>query len=447
MCALGGRHQWMHTVDGIVRSDENRKDPVPYISCGRHDTISLRIRSHRRPHPHSSLHELEAQSSARVCMHRDTVCTSSLTVTVQTPDDRKIFYKTVHGCSDMFVVPALLADCHWPRPSPQSCASTTPRLCRACSEHESIGSASSISQHQVWRAAIVHTPKTGGMSIGRALAALGIAACNVQTAGVPLCPCLCSSCFERARAVLAECTASMIARRVAIPASPPRAKGSHWLWIAIVRSPQAWFYSAAAQWCRATRAGRRSARCRANTTAEDLMQAGWFTNPLAWLSPRSSRSSVLALPGGRARSILATEGRQGLMKSPHFDFDLDYFQRSNAQHTHLATLLRQEHYLICTLERIASVANAIGRVLLNHSTVPVDHTHRGHPDRIARWRATVRWDEVRRHYALDEALYERIRRAGGCVGRTLSTWLRDVVDGASAPVRWRQSPAVQLSSV
>lgn len=272
--------------------------------------------------------------------------------------------------------------------------------------------------------AIVHTPKNGGTSLGKALAAEKIAACNVQTAGIPLCPCLCKECLDRSLAVIAECSSSLLELRL-----PP----ARWLFVAIVRQPRDWFFSAAAQWCRSTNAGRASARCRSrNTTASDLINAGWWTNAMAWIMPGVDRR---AIPEA-ARAILDSGGRRALVTSKAFDFSLRYFEGPNEQSGYLGRFFKQSHYLICTLERIGSAADAVGRLLTNRSSLSVGHAHRTRRERTSSWNATVRWEELERFYDQDAALYRKVSRAGGCLARSSSAQLRDVLSQAAAPVQF-----------
>lgn len=308
-------------------------------------------------------------------------------------------------------LPPLASDCHWPRvSSKRACTASTPRLCKACKSHPSIETSS-------WRVAYVHIPKTGGMSIGKALAAARAPACNVQTAGVPLCPCLCSPCFERSLAVAAECPSTTVAPRIENTAKEfPRNK---WLWVAIVRTPRDWFFSAMSQWCRSTKAGRSSPRCRGNTTAADLVRAGWFNNPT---------TRFLRMERSKRRELLASDA---------LDLSLRYFEAPNEQTAYLGkAFFRQQHYLVCSLWRITSVGRTLGAVL--NSTLVVHHAHRTHSEPlIERWRESVRWDELRsRFYASDDTLYKRVAGAGGCLARTSSSWLRRTIDVAAAPVTW-----------
>jgi hypothetical protein len=248
--------------------------------------------------------------------------------------------------------------------------------------------------------------------VGRALAAAEIAACNVQTAGIPLCPCLCQSCFERSRAIVAECSSAAIAHHTASN------EANRWLWVTVVRAPRDWFFSAAAQWCRSTAAGRKSPRCQPNTTAGDLVRAGWFTNSFARLLK------------------MAKSERRAAMASNAFDVDLRYFQGPNEQRGYLGSaFFKQEHFLLCSLERIETIGEVVGRLLPNASSLRVGHSHRTRWERLTSWRGTVEWDELRRFYEHDEELYRRVSRLG-CLAKTSSSSLRSLLNAAAAPLAW-----------
>ena len=301
----------------------------------------------------------------------------------------------------VFTLP-LASDCQWP---PRSSCSSTPRLCQACERKPN------VTKDHGWRIAVLHTPKTGGTSIGHALAASGVTACNVQTAGIPLCPCLCQPCFERSVAVIAECSAATIAQRT-------RSTG-RWLWVATIRSPREWFYSAAAQWCTTTTAGRASARCHANTTAADLVAAGWWTNTVTWLL-NANRST-----------------RQGALAAKSVDFSLRYFEGNDEQSGYLGSIFSRSHFLVCTTERMASIGAILGSVLLNDSaSMHISHTHRTRWAGLPDWAAAVQWEDIRRFYGQDEGIYSRVTRAGGCIARTSSSWLKRVLNVSASPLGW-----------
>ena len=153
------------------------------------------------------------------------------------------------------------------------------------------------------------------------------------------------------------------------------------------------------------------------------MSAGWFTNALGTLFK------------------LEKSARRDALASRAYDFGLRYFEGANEQTGYLGAgpkgLFSQEHYLVCSLERIAVVGDVIGHLLLNRS-LSVGVTHQTRWERAAnwgRWRATVQWSGLARYYDQDEALYQRVSRAG-CLAHTSSAWLRRALEGVAAPIVW-----------
>jgi hypothetical protein len=288
----------------------------------------------------------------------------------------------------------------------------------------------------VWRVGYVHISKAGGTSVLRALDNAGSAACNVMTAGVPsICPCVGahaqSDCLRRVAVVAGE-RPFVELKRMVKPAS-----AVNWLWAATVREPRSWFYSAVAQWCTATNAGRSSKRCRRGTTAADLLAASWFAP-----SPRPARSS----------------------NHTEVDYFLPYFWTDNFQTHWLGSVFLEEHWLVCSLERLNTTIAAIDAVLRSaeiaaeiaaegtpdqperqqkherKASQPLKYTHSHRtPDRwrqATRIEETVRWEELRRFALLDEGLYMRVTASGGCIAHTSSAWLRALLNLTIAPALW-----------
>ena len=122
------------------------------------------------------------------------------------------------------------------------------------------------------------------------------------------------------------------------------------------------------------------------------------------------------------------------MLNRSLDFSLRYFEGPNEQTGYLGEFFKQRHFLICSLERIASVGRAMGD-LLSGRPLRINHVHRTrHEPAFASWRASVRWSEVRRFYDKDEELYDKVTQAGGCLARTSNARLRRALDETAAPL-------------
>lgn len=265
-----------------------------------------------------------------------------------------------------------------------------------------------------WRVAYVHIPKTGGTSIGRALARAGVAACVVMTSSTGLQGC--GSTFT-SRLMRMQQTRVIIAERPYVDVQRYVQPTGHnkWLFVAVVREPRSWFYSAVAQWCLGTGVGRRSLRCQEGTTVHDLLRAGWFKP----LQPRRLH---------RPRND----------SDPSRDGYLPYFALANEQSNHLGAIWHEPNFLICSIERISSIASALGEVLEGNQHLLArrhDHQLTVRWSRSAAYQRSVEWDELRRYYLLDAGLHSYVNRSG-CVAHSVDPVLRQRLETAIAPVKW-----------
>ena len=132
--------------------------------------------------------------------------------------------------------------------------------------------------------AYVHVPKAGGDAVLETLAAANVSTCDAKSArGDVITGCDClepanATCAAEARAVMGEMSFEMV-HDLIVPASwPPECT----VWVAAVREPSSWFYSAAREWCRAwcpdsEQPCEDRIECSANdATLADLEAARWF---------------------------------------------------------------------------------------------------------------------------------------------------------------------------
>ena len=194
-------------------------------------------------------------------------------------------------------------------------------------------------------------------------------------------------------------------------------RAHRWLWAAIVREPRSWFFSALTQWCTGTGAGKKSQRCQPGTTASDLLRAGWWAP---------------------------------LPRRPHNDSDLSrdgflpYFDRANMQSRWLEALWQEEHWVVCSLQRLNSSLAAISSVIASErvASPPGQALQLRHSNTRSEWaprrsalERSIQWDELRRYALLDEALYEKVS-AAGCLAHTRNAWLRARLEPVLAPALW-----------
>lgn len=276
-----------------------------------------------------------------------------------------------------------------------------------------------------WRVAYLHIPKCGGTSVLHALSGADVAACNVVTGGSQLCPCVAErsipersvGCLRRVSVIVGEQPFFRMKRIV-------KTQLRHqWLWMATVREPRGWFFSALAQWCTHTRDGSRSPRCRPGTTAAQLLRAGWY-------SPDGSRR------------------QWGLAHRNMTDPPISYFSGANLQSEWLGNIFLEQNWVICSLDRLNSSVAAISRLLGSNLRDDANHAHARRPllqtlhrHGLKQWRPrsaleeSVDWGELRQFHLLDEGLYHQVHGAG-CLAHTSSPWLRGQLEAFIAPAVW-----------
>ena len=161
-----------------------------------------------------------------------------------------------------------------------------------------------------WHVAYVHLPKTGGSSIGAALAAGGAAACAHKTHNLKelgMCDCAHRDCLQKSQAAVVERPYSTL--RTIVRASS-RWQG-HTVYVATIRSPRAWFYSAVGHWCVGAYGAadpdfaKEPPSC-SNTT---LMRASWFRR-------HSKKSCSRPAGDGSCRCVLPTVESFGVPAAP-----------------------------------------------------------------------------------------------------------------------------------
>ena len=99
------------------------------------------------------------------------------------------------------------------------------------------------------RVAYLHIPKTGGTSVDWSLGftpSIAKSMCRVghgPGSGAEICDCRQAECLQPAQVAVMEWPHVQMARLTSL------VKNATWLWLAAIREPESWFYSAAGQMC------------------------------------------------------------------------------------------------------------------------------------------------------------------------------------------------------
>jgi len=274
----------------------------------------------------------------------------------------------------------------------------------------------------------LHLAKTGGSSVGQALAHAHASACKIHTSHIHLPEC------DKGRRSLAAYRVAIVegAHRYArqkllvdglrrlrdVQSTLNSSDAAPRLWLSAVRRPEDWFYSAIGHWCsysgHAPQAQSHSVACK----------------------PYSNNFSLGTLRSAKLFSIAA----------PSY-----YFRSGDFQTGALRGFFEERTWLLCALPQLGFLARVLAHVLqrpvsLRHDNVATWH-HR------AAFKRAVPWSALRRLYARDEQFYDWLTRGGpnaSCVGRAESAELRSMVDilgrNSGLRIRWRDAPGPPSSN-
>ena len=285
------------------------------------------------------------------------------------------------------------------------------------------------------RIVYVHVPKAGGVSAFATFSRAQVPTCNIGTTGprereilrgLSQPPCMCfgegGACLEKSRVVVAEMHVHNLRR---LPERSPEWRRSLdcTAFVASVREPSAWFYSAVSQYC--SGAGARSAGCSPTATVSTLLRAGWF---------RQLHHSF-----DKAATTPVTY----------------YFSEPSRQRRMIHGITEaSRHWAVCTLDSHDRLLRAIGPMLNRTELEPLRAGDARYGwDRLEEFKRSVPWASVRRFFRVDEQLYEAVAGGpGGCraAGR-MAAILRGAADGASSSAASRDladaAAAAALTSI
>ena len=250
---------------------------------------------------------------------------------------------------------------------------------RRCRKVVLFGGCVVLTTNAVPRVAYVHIPKTGGSSLLAYFSDTRGPACNFETVGNfrRLCNCRDPRCRDKTAIAIMETTHVQMKNYL---------KGSKMLWVAVIRQPERWFYSAVAQWC--GNGGRGTKGCQGDATLETLLEAHWF-EPLT--EPRSVKK---------------------------------YFWHANFQSRTLGDFFEEESWLVCALETGLDVALTAISLALGLEPIHLKHANQNHWPKLPAFRLAVPWPIVASYYQVDMALWHRITDAGGSIAASRDPQLR-----------------------
>lgn len=274
------------------------------------------------------------------------------------------------------------------------------------------------------RVAFLHLPKTGGSSVGWSLARARAPACKMGTGNIPLCPCLGSSLYAAdgnvakvngtalySKAACLKRNEWLSSSQVAVmELSFPETsrvihKPSEWVWLASIREPRSWFYSAVGHMC--SHFGHQPAAfdersgC-SSTTMHGLLEKGWFE------------------PTSEPRNI-------------HY-----YFHHANVQSRMLEGFFSTPNWLLCDISRLQLLADVVASMV--GAALPLQSDNTAVWQRLSDFKRHIPWSDLQYNYAVDEALHASVMRSGGCLGHVtspmLSATLNEIAVKHSINVSW-----------
>ena len=241
--------------------------------------------------------------------------------------------------------------------------------------------------------AYVHVPKAAGDALLLSLQQSHVPTCDARSAnGVRLTNCDCladrAGCARNVSVAVGEMSHLMLRDE----AMPSGWEAGCTVWFAAIRDPRAWFYSAAAQWCRSTQ---RAAGCRSNDTLVDLRAANWF-RPLRHDEP-------FRLDGKPRQGSSDSSGKTAY-----------WFRHANLQTRMISSMFAESSWVICETARMPLLIAAMAAVLQTPLHAPQKyHTRSSSIGSGVRWATHVPWEKVQHMYELDEQLFRNVNSSGG----------------------------------
>jgi len=252
------------------------------------------------------------------------------------------------------------------------------------------------------RLAFLHLPKTGGSSVGWALARARAPACKLGTGNIPLCPCHGSSLYapdgyvSKVNGTALYSKAACMKRKEWLSSSQVAVmelsfpeisrvihKPSEWVWLASIREPRSWFYSAAGHMCslfgHKPKAFDQGSGC-SSATIHGLLEKGWF-------ELNTSKAGLSLIP----RNI-------------HY-----YFHHANVQSRMLDDFFSTPNWLLCDISRLQLLADVVASMV--GAALPLQSDNTAVWQRLSDFKRRIPWSDLQYNYAVDEALHASVMSA------------------------------------
>ena len=168
-------------------------------------------------------------------------------------------------------------------------------------------------------------------------------------------------------------------------------KSSEWLWVASIREPRSWFYSAVGHQC--SNFGRDPGAvgfipgCSQTATIDTLVANRWF---------EPTKEGVTHI---------------------HY-----YFHHPDVQSRMLSGFFARPNWLLCDISQLSAlldvVASAVG------ASLSLQRDNSAIWQFASNFKRRVPWSHVRYNYMVDEALHTSVMQGSGCIGHTMSSVIR-----------------------
>jgi len=169
--------------------------------------------------------------------------------------------------------------------------------------------------------------------------------------------------------------------------------GNTWqdpVWVALVRDPETWFYSAVGQFCAGM--GRDTLPCKSDPVdLQTLLESGWF-NP----------------KGG-----------------PSVNY---YFHGDNLQLQMLGNIREQPKHVICSIENRNTLLHMMSNMSLGSIELKANiQVNVAHWPPIEMFRQNIPWDQVKGHYTKDTEFYNMVKTAGCISSESIEPTIHEIM--------------------